>query len=61
VLWQPPDRPVPGGRPRAVAMDSHPDEPPSRGAVDDEHEVVAGRRPSRQRVVVGEVLHRLAC
>lgn len=42
-------------------MDSHPDEPPSRGAVDDEHEVVAGRRPSRQRVVVGEVLHRLAC
>ena len=40
-------------------MDSHPDEPPSRGAVDDEHVVGTGRRPSRQRVVVEDLLHRV--
>ena len=40
-------------------MDSHPDEPPSRGAVDDEHVVGTGRRPSRQKVVVEDLLHRV--
>lgn len=59
MLWQSADRPVPGGRPRAVAVGSHPDEAPSRGDLDHAKGLPTTRRPSRQRVAVEALLRRV--